>query len=308
MSVGIESDLKGLKGPKVCAKRLSHQEVSQLSYYDFTAYLGVPLFQFGGLKVAEDLIRRCGLNDKSTVLEVGCGTGFMACRLAEERGSRVVGVDISSRMIEFARERAKRQKVEDRVTFEVADACDLPFEDNTFDVVFTQFVTVFLDKNKVLREYFRVVKPGGCFGVVEIFKDEKIPEFSLIQIAAAEEIMSRSTGLDFHLPTLSQWEGWFEDAGALTIQTAEHKNIAVKESWNFLKIVGLSPLLKIMSRYLYHLLFNVGVRRKFLPTGRAKNILLRRKETARHVGILICVGKKPSEKYLVVSRGRSINL
>jgi ubiquinone/menaquinone biosynthesis C-methylase UbiE len=306
--VSIESDLKGLKGPNVCAKRLPHREVSQLSYCDFMAYLGVPLFQFGGLKIAEDLLRRCGLNDKSTVLEVGCGTGFMACRLAEERGSRIVGVDISSRMIELARERAKRQKVEDRVVFEVADACDLPFEDNTFDVVFTQFVTVFLDKNKALREYFRVVKHGGTIGVVEIFKDEKIPEYSLIQIEEAEEIMSRTTGFDFRLPTVSQWKGWFEDAGALTLQTAEHKKMTAKESWNFLKIVGLSPLLKIELRYFYHLLFNAGIRRKFLPTSRAKNILLRRKETARHTGILICLGKKPLEKYLVVSRGRSINL
>jgi SAM-dependent methyltransferase len=308
LSVGLESERKGLKGPKVSAKRLSHREVSELSYHDFAAYLGVPLFQFGGLKVTEDLLRRCGLNDKSTVLEVGCGTGFMACRLAEEWGSRVVGVDSSSRMIEFARERAKRQKVEDRVTFEVADACDLPYEANLFDVVFTQFVTVFLDKNKALREYFRVVKPGGYFGVVEIFKDEKIPEFSFVQIAEAEEIMSRSTGLDFRLPTLSQWKGWFEDTGALTLQTAGHKKIALKGSWNFLKIVELSPLLKIVSRCFYHLFFNAGVREKFLPMSRAKNILLRRKETARHVGILFCVGKKPSEKYLVVSPGRSINL
>jgi len=289
-------------------KKLSHREVSQLSYYDFTAYLGVPLFQFGSLKVSDDLIRRCGLGEKSLVLEVGCGTGFMACRLAEERGSHVVGVDISSRMIESAQDRARRRQVEDRVTFEVADACELPFEADTFDVVFTQFVTVFLDKKKALQEFVRVLKPGGYVGIAEIFRDEKIPEAAGLQIAAAEEIMSESTGLDFRMPTLNEWKDWFEEAGVLKIQTGEHKKIAIRDSLKFLKTVGLIPSLKIMFRYFYHLLFNVGVRKKFLPTSRAKKILLRKKYTAQHIGILICVGKKPLDKFLIVSRGHSINL
>ena len=159
----------------MCAKRLSHREVKQLSYDDFTAYLGVPLFQFSSLRVAEDLFRRCGLDKRSTALEVGCGSGFLACRLAEEKGSSVVGVDISINMIELARERAKKQNVEDRVTFGVADACDLPFAAHSFDAVFTQFSTVFLDQKRALKEYFRVIKPGGCLGVVEMYKDETIP-------------------------------------------------------------------------------------------------------------------------------------
>ncbi len=289
-------------------KRLSRKEVSHLNYYDFTAYLGMPLFQFGGLKVAEDLFRRCGIDEKSHVLEVGCGTGFMACRIAKEKNCRIVGIDISERMIGMAKERAKSLGIEDKVTFRMADAKDLPFEDNSFDVVFAQFVTVLLDKKKALTEYKRVLKPGGFLGVVEIFRDTLIPYEASRDILEAEKILSEAIELDLRLSTPTQWKSWFTDAGVQKIQTAEHKRVPVRETLKFIKIVGVLPTFKIVFRYLYHLFFNVGVRRRFLPTNRAKKILLRRRNTAKYIGVMICVGLKPAKKNLVVSRGSSINL
>ena len=296
------------KNRKVSKIRLSRKEVSQLNYYDFTAYLGMPLFQFGGLRVAEDLFRRCGINEKSQVLEVGCGTGFMACRIAKEKNCRIVGIDISERMIGMAKERANRLGIEDKVTFRMADARTLPFDDNSFDVVFAQFVTVLLDKKKALAEYKRVLKPGGFLGLVDIFKDTLIPFEASRDIHEAEKILSEAIELDLHLPTPTQWKSWFEDALVQKIQTAEHKRVPVRETLKFLKIVGVLPTFKIVFRYLYHLFFNVGVRRRFLPTNRAKKILLRRRNTAKYIGVMICVGLKPAKKNLVVSRGSSINL
>ncbi len=289
-------------------ERLTRKEVSRLNYYDFTAYLGVPLFQFGGLKVAEDLIRRCGIRKESHVLEVGCGTGFMACRISEEKNCRIVGVDISERMIQTAMERAEKLNLEARATFRMADACKLPFEDNTFDVVFSQFVCGLLDKKEALAEFMRVIKPGGFLGVVEIFKDTLIPYEVTREIHKAEKVLSDAIEFDFHLSTPTQWKSWFTDIGVQKIQTAEHQRIAIRETLKFIKIVGILPTFKIVFRYLYHLFFNVGVRRRFLPTNRAKKILLSQKNTAKFVGVMICVGIKPIKKVLVVSRGNSINL
>lgn len=258
--------------------------------------------------MAEDLLRRCGINEKSQVLEVGCGTGFMACRTAKEKNCRIVGIDISERMIGMAKERANRLGIEDKVTFRMADARTLPFDDNSFDVVFAQFVTVLLDKKKALAEYKRVLKPGGFLGLVDIFKDTLIPFEASRDIHEAEKILSEAIELDLHLPTPTQWKSWFEDALVQKIQTAEHKRVPVRETLKFLKIVGVLPTFKIVFRYLYHLFFNVGVRRRFLPTNRAKKILLRRRNTAKYIGVMICVGLKPAKKNLVVSRGSSINL
>jgi len=296
------------KNKKVSKQKLSRKEVSQLNYYDFRAYLGVPLFQFSGLRVAEDLIRRCGIHTESKVLEVGCGTGFMACRISEEKKCRIVGIDISDRMIETARERAKKLSLEDKATFRVADAKKLPFEDNSFDVVFSQFVCVLLDKKRALAEFMRVLKPGGYLGVIEIFKDTLIPYEVSQEIHEAERILSKAIEFEFHLSTPIQWKSWFTDAGVQKIQAAEHKRIAVWETLKFIKIVGVTATFKIIFRYLYHLFFNVGVRRRFLPTNRAKKNLLRRKNISKYIGVMICVGIKPAKKILVVSRGRSINL
>jgi len=292
----------------VSIEKLSRRAVSQLNYYDFIAYLGMPLFQFSGLRVAEDLIRRCGIYENSRVLEVGCGTGFMACRISKEKNCQIQGIDISERMIELARERAKKHNIEDRATFRIADAKNLPFEDNTFDVVFSQFVISLLDKEKALAEFMRVLKPGGFLGLVEIFKDTLIPYEVSRDIYEAERILSKAIELDLQFSTPTQWKSWFVEAGVQKIQTAEHKRIAVRETIKFIKTVGIKTTFKIVFRYLYHVLFNVGVRRRFLPTNRAKKILLRRKRTAKYIGVMICVGIKPEKKLLVVSRGCSINL
>ena len=102
-------------------------------------------------------------------------------------------------MIEMARERAKKLNLEDIATFRVADAKNLPFEDNTFDVVFAQFVTVLLDKEKALAEFMRVLKPGGYLGVIEIFKDTLIPYEASRDIHEAERILSEAIELDLQM-------------------------------------------------------------------------------------------------------------
>lgn len=74
----------------------------------------------------------------------------------ERIACRVVGVDISPRMVERSWERAHRERVTDRVEFRVADAQDLPFEDNWFDAVITESVTAFPeDKQEAVNEYVR---------------------------------------------------------------------------------------------------------------------------------------------------------
>jgi arsenite methyltransferase len=93
---------------------------------------------------------------------VGCGVGVTPCYLAKKYNCRVVGVDIHPGMIERSKERAQREGVAEQVEFRVADAQELPFEDEIFDDIITESVTAFPeDKPKAVREYARVTKPGG---------------------------------------------------------------------------------------------------------------------------------------------------
>ncbi|MGJ3260595.1 MAG: methyltransferase domain-containing protein [Rhodospirillales bacterium] len=93
------------------------------------------------------------------ILDVGCGDGVLAVNLANS-GAHVTGVDVSERMIEAARARARGDGAD--ISFRVANAGDLPFEDDTFDAVVAVTVLCFVeDPEAAIKEMRRVLKPGG---------------------------------------------------------------------------------------------------------------------------------------------------
>lgn len=99
----------------------------------------------------------------SRILEIGCGSGRYALRVAERTLCHVVGLDLNPYGIRQARELAHRKNLESLVHFEERDASEtLPFSDGTFDAVFSNDVLCHLPgRSSVLRELGRVLKPGG---------------------------------------------------------------------------------------------------------------------------------------------------
>jgi SAM-dependent methyltransferase len=88
------------------------------------------------------------------VLEVGCGWGELAEWIARETGADVVAVDLSPRKVELARERG--------VDARLADVEELPFADETFDVVVAAWMLYHVpDLERGLAEIARVLRPGG---------------------------------------------------------------------------------------------------------------------------------------------------
>jgi SAM-dependent methyltransferase len=137
------------------------------SYFDLQATWGVTK-HFGGTDTTDALAALCGIGRDAYVLDVGCGTGLTPCYLAQTIGCRVVGVDLSERMIAWSRRRARRARLDGQVIFAVADAQCLPFADRAFDAVICESVTAFVaDKPRAVREYTRVVRPGGYVGLME---------------------------------------------------------------------------------------------------------------------------------------------
>ena len=140
---------------------------SSEQFFDFAAEVGFTK-HIGGVKATEEIVELCRIGEGSYVLDVGCGAGVTPSFIAKKYGCKVVGVDISAGMIQKSKERAAREGVADRVEFRVADAQDLPFEDDLFDAVITESVTAFPeDKQKAVGEYARVTKPGGYVGLNE---------------------------------------------------------------------------------------------------------------------------------------------
>ena len=115
---------------------------------------------------AEECDRFCAwldINEGERVLEVACGAGGVATRIAELRGASVVGTDINPRAIAAASRRAESTPVASRVQFLTADADGpLPFPDQSFDVVIcNDAINHFRDRRLVLLQWRRVLRPGG---------------------------------------------------------------------------------------------------------------------------------------------------
>lgn len=108
----------------------------------------------------KDLANRLPISGLSDVLELACGTGIVTQLLRERLGeaTRLVATDLSEGMLEVAKTKTMSKPVE----WKAVDATSLPFKDNSFDVVVSQFgVMFFPDKEKAMQEIFRVLRPGG---------------------------------------------------------------------------------------------------------------------------------------------------
>ena len=111
------------------------------------------------------------------VLDVGSGYGASARFLAAERGCRVHGVNISLKENELARERNKEAGLDDRVSIEYGDFHALPYDDESFDVVWSQEALLHgVDKPQILDECLRVLRPGGRFVLSDLLVRKHLTE------------------------------------------------------------------------------------------------------------------------------------
>jgi tocopherol O-methyltransferase len=114
------------------------------------------------IDLIEELLAWGTVTEASNILDVGCGIGGSSLYLAEKFRANATGITLSPVQAKRAAERARSMGI--RADFLVADALNMPFEDNSFDLVWSlesgEHMPV---KTTFLQECYRVLKPGGVF-------------------------------------------------------------------------------------------------------------------------------------------------
>jgi SAM-dependent methyltransferase len=125
-------------------------------------------FHARGLNGTIDLADRLPVEAGHRVLDIGCGLGGPARYLANRFGCTVDGVDLTQPFVEAANKLTTLLGLDDRVRVVQGDACALPFQDEEFHVAYSQHVTMNVaDRERFFAEAWRVLKPGGAFGLTE---------------------------------------------------------------------------------------------------------------------------------------------
>lgn len=133
-------------------------------------------FHIRGDVATQELIELSGFTPDMHILDVGCGVGGSTRRLSQEAGCEVTGIDLSDQYIDAAERLTKLLKMEERVRFHAASALELPFDDNTFDGVWSIQMNMNIeDKPAWLNEIYRVLKPGRPAVLYEVCGHKNSP-------------------------------------------------------------------------------------------------------------------------------------
>ena len=184
-----------------------------------------------GYNKEADLGLGCGLptefahiNKGDTVIDLGSGAGndcFVARHEAGEAG-KVIGIDFTEAMINKARKNAEKMGY-NNVEFRFGDIDDMPVSDNVADVIVSNCVLNLVpDKEKVIKEIYRVLKPGGHFSISDIVLVGDLPE-------ALRKDAEMYAGCVAGAIQKSEYLGYIEALGFTNITLQEEKMITIPD-------------------------------------------------------------------------------
>ncbi len=198
------------------------------------------------IDLIEELLQWSGVQQAENILDVGCGIGGSSLYLAQKFKAKVTGITLSPVQASRAAERAKEVNLANEASFQVADAQNMPFADDSFDLVWSLESGEHMpDKTKFMQECYRVLKPGGKFIMVTwchrstenevLSADEKQHLADIYRVYCLPYVIS-----------LPEYEKIAQTLPLQSIQTADWSkavapfwNVVIDSAFNFEALVGL---------------------------------------------------------------------
>ena len=182
---------KGLDETILAALTAAGKDVQHLKLEDLAP---VDEFHIRGREATRELASQVKLNSNHRVLDVGSGVGGASRYLASEYGCHVTGIDLTDEYCRVAQSLADRLGLGSHVTYRQGSALDMPFEDNSFDVVWTQHAAMNIaDKPKLYSEIARVLRPDGYFAMYDVLAGPISPLYYPVPWATESSISFLAT-------------------------------------------------------------------------------------------------------------------
>lgn len=120
------------------------------------------------VKWREKVVKIVGETTPNKVLDIATGTGDLAINLVSTNANEIIGLDISSGMLEIGKKKIASKKLDNKISMVIGDSENLPFENDTFDAITVAFgIRNFENLELGLAEILRVLKPNGLFVILE---------------------------------------------------------------------------------------------------------------------------------------------
>jgi Methylase involved in ubiquinone/menaquinone biosynthesis len=214
--------------------------VEKQTYLDLLAQHSIDSAHPGGLGMTKTLLARETITSDMVLLDVGCGTGQTTLFIAEHYPCRVVAVDINQNMLDKASRKFTESGL--RIPLFRADATALPFRRDAFDIVLAESVTIFTSNiDRTLREYYRVLKPGGKLLAIEG------TALSPLEKEEAGDL-KEALGITL-LPTKEQWCRMLTNTGFSDVKVLYHQRMSKMGAFPFQLTGAFHEYRNIMFRF-----------------------------------------------------------
>ena len=174
----------------------------EFTYLDCLALFGIGGAHPGGLQLTKEILSREKINEKTIILDVGCGTGQTSAYMAEKYKCKMTCLDNNEMMLEKAKKRFQSRNLP--IETRLGSVESLPFGRESFDMILSESVATFTDVSQTLPELRRVLKPNGVLLAIEMVLEESLPKEELTPITEFYGVP--------RILTESEWNSFFRKA------------------------------------------------------------------------------------------------